>query len=179
MLVSDRYQYRQVLIIFGIGSVSVLKKWYWASPNIYIFIQTPLKFGCIFSEALCVSSLELHPGGLNYTLAQQRRTGQTTVLHALTLVHIYIYIYIYAFSRRFYPKRLTIAFRLYICNQYVCSLGIEPTTFCAADAMLYHWATQELLYNWKPSFNSYWKRHWLWFFMFNTVKLLEIRPSIA
>ncbi len=23
------------------------------------------------------------------------------------------------------------------------SLGIEPTTFCAADAMLYHWATQE------------------------------------
>ncbi len=26
----------------------------------------------------------------------------------------YIYIYIYAFSRRFYPKRLTIAFRLYI-----------------------------------------------------------------
>ncbi len=23
----------------------------------------------------------------------------------------------------------------------VCSLGIEPTTFCAANAMLYHWAT--------------------------------------
>ncbi len=36
---------------------------------------------------------------------------------------------------------LTITFRLYIFNQYVCSLGIEPTTFCAADAMLYHWAT--------------------------------------
>ncbi len=27
---------------------------------------------------------------------------------------VYIYIYIHAFSRRFYPKRLTIAFRLYI-----------------------------------------------------------------
>ncbi len=27
----------------------------------------------------------------------------------------------------------------------MCSLGIEPTTFCAADAMLYHWATQEQL----------------------------------
>ncbi len=51
--------------------------------------------------------------------------------------------YISAFSKRFYPKRLTIAFRLYIFNQYLCSLGIEPTTFCAADAMLYHWATQE------------------------------------
>ncbi len=22
--------------------------------------------------------------------------------------------------------------------QYMCSLGIKPTTFCAADAMLYH-----------------------------------------
>ncbi len=26
-------------------------------------------------------------------------------------------------------------------HQYVCSLGIEPSTFCAANAMLYHWAT--------------------------------------
>ncbi len=25
--------------------------------------------------------------------------------------------------------------------QYVCSLGIEHMTFCAANAMLYHWAT--------------------------------------
>ncbi len=49
----------------------------------------------------------------------------------------YIYIYIYAFSRHFYPKRLTVAFSLYMFNQYVCSLGIKPTTFCAADAMLY------------------------------------------
>ncbi len=55
----------------------------------------------------------------------------------------YIYItFIYAFSRRFYPKRLNSAFRLYIFfYQYVCSLGIEPMTFCAANAMLYHWAT--------------------------------------
>ncbi len=37
------------------------------------------------------------------------------------------------------------AFRLYIFCQYVCSLGIEPTTFCAADAMLYHWATGTML----------------------------------
>ncbi len=33
------------------------------------------------------------------------------------------------------------AFRLYMFYQYVCSLRIEPTTFCAANAMLYHWAT--------------------------------------
>ncbi len=29
----------------------------------------------------------------------------------------------------------------------MCSLGIKPTTFCAADAMLYHWATQEHVSN--------------------------------
>ncbi len=32
------------------------------------------------------------------------------------------------------------AIYLFFC-QYVCSLGIEPTTFCAANTMLYHWAT--------------------------------------
>ncbi len=36
------------------------------------------------------------------------------------------------------------AFRLYIFYQYVCSLRTEPTTFCAANAMLYHWATGTL-----------------------------------
>ncbi len=30
----------------------------------------------------------------------------------------------------------------------MCSLGIEPTTFCAANAMLYHWATQEPVLPW-------------------------------
>ncbi len=44
-------------------------------------------------------------------------------------IHIQaIYIYIYAFSRRFYPKQYN-TFRLYIFCQYVCTLGIEPTTF--------------------------------------------------
>ncbi len=32
-----------------------------------------------------------------------------------------------------YSKAIYIFF-----NQYVCSLGIEPTTFCAVNAMLYH-----------------------------------------
>ncbi len=27
---------------------------------------------------------------------------------------------------------------------YLCSLGIEPTTFCAANVILYHWATGTL-----------------------------------
>ncbi len=55
---------------------------------------------------------------------------------------VYIYIYIYAFSRRFYPKRLTyITFRLYIFFQYVCSLEIEPTTFALLTQCSNHWAT--------------------------------------
>ncbi len=37
-----------------------------------------------------------------------------------------VYIYIYAFSRRFYPKRLKIAFRLYIFNQYGLSVWVYP-----------------------------------------------------
>ncbi len=32
-------------------------------------------------------------------------------------------------------------FSKYNFFQFVCSLGIEPTTFCAANAKLYHWAT--------------------------------------
>ncbi len=44
--------------------------------------------------------------------------------------------YIYKFSRCFYPNS---GYTLF--SQYVCSLGIEPTTFCAANAVLYHWAT--------------------------------------
>ncbi len=49
----------------------------------------------------------------------------------------HLFIYIYAFSRRFYLKRIS----GYTCFVSMCSLGIEPTTFCAANAMLYHWAT--------------------------------------
>ncbi len=45
----------------------------------------------------------------------------------------YIYIYIYAFSRRFYPKRLT----LHSSYSYLLSLGIEPMILTFASAMLY------------------------------------------
>ncbi len=41
------------------------------------------------------------------------------------------------------PPLIQSDLQLYIFSQYMCSLGIEPTTFCTADAMLYHWATQE------------------------------------
>ncbi len=56
------------------------------------------------------------------------------------------YIYIYAFSRCFYPKRLTVhSGYTFIFCQYVCSLGIEPIAF----ALLTQYSTtepQELLH---------------------------------
>ncbi len=48
------------------------------------------------------------------------------------------FIYIYAFSRHFYPKRLTVHSGYTFFYQYVCSLGIKPMTLCAANAMPYH-----------------------------------------
>ncbi len=49
----------------------------------------------------------------------------------------HFYIYIYAFSKCFYPKRLARHSGYTFFCQFVCSLGIEPTTFCAANTMLY------------------------------------------
>ncbi len=49
--------------------------------------------------------------------------------------------FIYIFSRRFYPKRLQVHSGFTCFFKYVCSWGIEPTTFCAANTMLHHWAT--------------------------------------
>ncbi len=53
------------------------------------------------------------------------------------------YIYIYAFSRRFYPKRLTVhSDYTFFVSMYMCSLGIEPTTFALLMQCSNHWATE-------------------------------------
>ncbi len=64
---------------------------------------------CLFTLHICLQNTMLR--------------GQNSILGVITSGN-YIYIYIYAFSRRFYQKRLTIAFRLYIFIS-MCSLGIE------------------------------------------------------
>ncbi len=52
------------------------------------------------------------------------------VVSCILLLWMYTgYVYIYAFSRRFYPKRLTVHSDYNFFCQYVCSLGIEPMTF--------------------------------------------------
>ncbi len=57
---------------------------------------------------------------------------------------IYIYLHL---SDAFIQSNLQLHSGYTFFFQYMCSLGIEPTTLCAADAMLYHWATQEHIYN--------------------------------
>ncbi len=54
-------------------------------------------------------------------------------------------IYIYAFSRRFYPKWLTVhsGYTFFVS---MCSLGIEPTTFALLTQCSNHWATGTLNY---------------------------------
>ncbi len=76
----------------------------------------------------------------NYKKTGTKSIRQVCKNHVMSLKE---YIYIYAFSRCFYPKRLTVhsGYTFFVC---VCSLGIEPTTFCAPNAMLYHWARKSL-----------------------------------
>ncbi len=60
--------------------------------------------------------------------------GRLALCNNITFIHLTD-----AFTKVTYRSvRLYILFYFF---QYVCSLGIEPTTFCAANAMLYHWAT--------------------------------------
>ncbi len=73
-------------------------------------------------------------------------------VHQFVCLSFYLYaylffqcsIYIYAFSRCFYPKRLTVHSGYTFFCQHVCSLGVEPTNVFAANTMLYHWATGTL-----------------------------------
>ncbi len=68
--------------------------------------------------------------------------SSAVTLVALALAYLTIYIYIYAFSRRFYPKRLTLhssySFTFY---QLLLSLGIEPMILALLAPCSTIWAT--------------------------------------
>ncbi len=70
-----------------------------------------------------------------------------------------IYIYMFAFSRHFYPKWLTVHSGYKCFCQYVCSLGIDPTTFALLTR--YHWATDTIKKGWVHS--SQWIVCWIIF----------------
>ncbi len=73
----------------------------------------------------------------------------------------YIYIYIYAFSRRFYPKRLTLhssySFTFY---QLLLSLGIEPMILALLAQCSTIWATGKLFQYPDPSSTQPWCCNW-------------------
>ncbi len=58
------------------------------------------------------------------------------------------------FSRRFYPKRLTVHSGYTFFCQYVCSLGIEPTTF-ALLTQCYTTGTQYSIVQYSPPTSYY------------------------
>ncbi len=73
--------------------------------------------------------------------------NQSYKIPDLYKLHIsFHFIFIYAFSRRFYPKRLTVHSGYTCFCQYMCSLGIEPTTFALLTQCSNHWATGTHIY---------------------------------
>ncbi len=105
-----------------------------------------------------------------------KNVGKRAVLghHWLPIVYIFFfYIYIYAFSRCFYPKRLTVHSGYNFFCQYVCSLGIEPTTF----ALLTQCSTTEP----QEHYGSHWCPKTVWLqtffrissFVFSRTKTFE------
>ncbi len=69
---------------------------------------------------------------------------------------VYIYIYIYAFSRRFYPKRLTLhSSYSFTFDQLLLSLGIEPMILALLAPCSTIWARGKLNPDWCLSSSSW------------------------
>ncbi len=75
------------------------------------------------------SMLSVHSPEVNNNLLRLLHIQREIVVLFTPLI-LYIYIYIYAFSRRFYPKRLTLhssySFYIFFFYQLLLSLGIKP-----------------------------------------------------
>ncbi len=62
-------------------------------------------------------------------------------LEDLEINSVYHSVYYNLFADAFIQSDLQCIQAIHFFCQYVFSLGIEPTTFCTSNAMLYHWAT--------------------------------------
>ncbi len=106
----------------AVESVLVLNKW---------------KYWFIIVHVLWSRFMKMLLQSASWCSERQRRvysSSKQIICGTIRLPELVDYIYIYAFSRRFYPKRLTIAFRLYIFLS-VCVFPGNRTR------NLYHWAT--------------------------------------
>ncbi len=70
------------------------------------------------------------------------------ILYIIALYIFYIYIYIYAFSRRFYPKRLTLhsSYSFYILSALAFP-GNRTHDLGVANAMLYQLSYRKAIYS--------------------------------
>ncbi len=95
---------------------------------VLVCVIADTEWACYATEG---SHMELH------------RVSQALFEHAVW--DIYIYIYIYAFSRRFYPKRLTShSSYSFTFDQLLLSLGIEPMILALLAPCSTIWATGKL-----------------------------------
>ncbi len=106
------------------------------------------KNACVYKWRRCCLCVYWHFAGA-LAFCPKVKTLLASALHTLPAclcVCIFYIFYIYALADLLSSDLQW--FRLYIFNDYkhVCSLGIEPTTFCAAKAMPYHWATGTHVY---------------------------------
>ncbi len=108
----------------------------------------------------------------HYPLGPTRRFGITPELSNNFLFFRHRH-YTYAFSRCF-ESDLQCIQAIHFFYQYVCSLGIEPMSFCTANAMLYHWATGTQKYCQRASLKICFASDFLLFFM-----SLFIRSSLT
>ncbi len=69
-------------------------------------------------------------------------------INFMLFTSVYIYIYIYAFSRRFYPKWLTLhSSYSFTFDQLLLSLGIEPMILALLASCSTIWATGKPVYS--------------------------------
>ncbi len=99
----------------------------YCSKHVSVQLYTRIRPFCLKSRIVGKSPIMTHA-------YNSQRSSKTPILFNTN------YIYIYAFSRRFYPKRLTVHSG-YTFFLSVCVPGNRTHNLCTANAMLYHWAT--------------------------------------
>ncbi len=95
----------------------------------------------VFDNSDLIANYHSYKSSYNIYISHFHRTHGSHGKFKARTVCKHLKFYIYAFSRCFYPKRRTVHSGYTFFCQYVCSLGIEPTTFALLTQCSNHWAT--------------------------------------
>ncbi len=101
----------------------------YCSKHVSLQLYTRIRPFCLKSRIIGKSPIMTHA-------YNSQRSSKTPILFNTN------YIYIYAFSGRFYPKRLTVHSGYTFFLSVHVFPGIRTHNLCAANTMLYHWATR-------------------------------------